>query len=100
MNEVTASPSVCSLLSDGNVFQPRQRALLARRARIEQVERERDGSSEVCQDSNDDRNRDGSFLLMAKFHKSLPHDSLGQVRGLLKTCSLQDNPNLARVSRL
>lgn len=48
--------------------------------RIEEAIRERDGSHEVCQISNGDIEDDGSPILMAKFHKTLPHDSLGQVK--------------------
>lgn len=49
--------------------------------RMRAADTERQGSEHVCQISNGDRTNDGSPLLEAKFHKTLPHNSLGQVRG-------------------
>lgn len=46
--------------------------------RVDEATRERDGSYGVCHTSNGDI--EGGDSPMAKFHKTLPHDSLGQVK--------------------
>lgn len=48
-------------------------------ARVKAATLEHDGSMGVCHTANETMDDDGSVLLWSKFHKTLPHDSLGQV---------------------
>lgn len=59
--------------------QPDARADYVFEARVQAATLERDGSIGVCQASNETLDDDGSVLLWSKFHKTLPHDALGQV---------------------
>ncbi|CAM9303474.1 unnamed protein product [Sphacelaria rigidula] len=62
-----------SPLRPSNVQRPRRRATDAKKQRFEAAEREKAGSQTVCQRPNRDK------ALMAKFHKTLPHNELGEV---------------------
>ena len=54
-------------------LQPNRRDNLAFNVRRDAIKRERDGTGTVCQFNSGDTD------LAAMFHKSLPHDDLGQV---------------------
>ena len=68
--------------------QPLDRATHVRDTREELIDTEFQASLDTCQDgSNDDRSS------AARFHKTLPHDDLGQVTNL-KLCQQQTPPSV------
>lgn len=60
--------------------QPGERAEAAFDFRISQAELELGGTSAVCHFRNEDVDADGTPIPEGAFHKSLPHDRLGQVK--------------------
>lgn len=61
-------------------MQPGERAEAAFDFRVGQAELELEGTSAVCHFRNGDVEADGTPILEGAFHKTLPHDRLGQVR--------------------